>query len=106
MNLALHQFLQFYAVLLIKSKKAFDCVHHKILTGNLKNKNFGGKVFSLIESYVSLRQQYVKVKQKNLKNVWFFVVFSRALNWFHYLLSLNDLPETVKEELYYGSGDL
>lgn len=50
------------AIIFLDFRKAFDTVNHQILTAKLKSIGIGGKFLDTISSYLTERQQCVKIK--------------------------------------------
>ena len=82
--------------------KAFDTVDHNILLQKLYNYGIRGNIHSLFKSYLSNRQQFVKVNdaQSNLKSINCGVPQGSVLGPLLFIIYINDIANCCKEGLF------
>ena len=85
------------ALLLMDVCKAFDTVSHNILLQKLYHYGIRGTAYKLLESYLSLRSQFVSVQNHNssLKPINISVSQGSILWPLLFLIYVNDIPNSV-----------
>ena len=92
------------AAVLLDFSKAFDTVNHNILLAKLETYGIRGKVFSLIKSYLSDRQQYVRVNGivSNLAKINIGVPQGTILGPLFFIIYMNDIFQIHKNIVSYA----
>ena len=82
--------------------KAFDTVDHNILLQKMYNYGIRGNIHNLFKSYLSNRQQFVKVNdaQSNLKSINCGVPQGSVLGPLVFKIYINDIANCCKEGLF------
>lgn len=93
---------------LLDLKKAFDLVDHSILLKKLSDYNFSSSSLKMIESYLSDRQQRVKLNSDSISQLTFItsgVPQGGILSATLFSLYINDLPENVSGKIVMYADD-
>ena len=82
--------------------KAFDTVDHNILLQKMHNYGIRGNIHNLFKSYLSNRQQFVKVNnaKSNLKSINCGVPQGSVLGPLLFIIYINDIANSCKEGLF------
>ena len=88
--------------------KAFDKVWRKGLIFKHKTYGIDGKLLSLLDDYLSMRQQRVLINWKSSKwsSISAGVPQGSVLGPLSFLIYINDLPEGIKSSPYLFAGDV